>query len=402
MVLICNFILGPTVYAYQLDATNFTITVSPSVDSNATTQDLQKAVSYLTSRKDTSNPWTLKLTPQKYFLTRQISSSGMKNVTIASTDPSNPAQLIKMPGWDSAKSGEYLLSLRMCDHVNIVGLEFYGQTDFAKSTAPVWPDQGLYIGSCNVVKIDSNKFYNFGNAALRVVTDSRDPVPGVNSFKTHVTNNTFNNFYQTATTATDTIHGGTAQSTWDHNTFANVRGSIKFASRTPGAKQIEFLNNTVNGGDHFGLEVNNYSDFSIKGNTLKNIKDVPINIYTGSGNEIKKGFPWGDNMTVSNNTIEKCGRGIRYSHEPFPDGFNNVPQNLVVTDNTFNELTDPSMPAIFIGNGKIEKVQISNNKLNSLKSNKTIQLGSDVQLIEAQQNTQDEAVLQLAIPTNTK
>ncbi|MFX8692494.1 hypothetical protein ABTM44_18425, partial [Acinetobacter baumannii] len=81
---------------------------------------------------------------------------------------------------------------------------------------------------------------------------------GVNSFKTTVINNTFNNIYQTATTATDDIHGGTAYSSWINNTFNNLRGSIKFASRTPGAKTIEFVRNMVNGGDHFGLEINNY------------------------------------------------------------------------------------------------------------------------------------------------
>ena len=281
ILLLSEFIFYP-VYAYELNKTNFTVTVSSSSDNVATTQDLQKALTYLTNRSDTDNQWTLKLSSEKYFLTRQVSSSGLKNTVITSSDITKPAQLIKDAGWDSAKSGEYLLNLRMCSKLNIISLEFYGQNDFSKSLDGVWPDQGVYIGSCNVVKLDSNKFYNFGNAALRVVTDTRDPVKGVNSFKTHVTHNSFNNFYQTATTSTDTIHGGTAQSTWDNNTFANVRGSIKFASRTPGAKQIDFLNNTINGGDHFGLEINNYSDFSIKGNTFKNIKDVALNIYTGA------------------------------------------------------------------------------------------------------------------------
>jgi hypothetical protein len=388
--------------AYQLDQSSFTITITPSTDNTATTKDIQKAISYLSSRKDVDNLWTLKFDSQKYFLTQQISSSGLKNTLITSSDVTNPAELIKTSDWDSAKSGEYLLKLSMCNKVDIVSLAFYGQNDFSKSLDGVWPDQGVYIGSCNVVKLDNNKFYNFGNAALRVVTDTRDPVKGVNSFKTHVTHNSFNNFYQTATTSTDTIYGGTAQSTWDNNTFANVRGSIKFASRTPGAKQIEFLNNTINGGDHFGLEINNYSDFSIKGNTFKNIKDVAVNIYTGAADRVKTGFIWGDNFTVSNNTFQKCGRGVRYSHEAFPDGFNYTPQNLTIKDNTFEDLTDPKTPAIFIGNGKIEKVQMTNNKLSGIKNRSTVELGKEVKFTDTQKNTIDDAVLQFAIPSTKK
>jgi hypothetical protein len=402
LLLLLGIMPDVAVYAYQIDNLNHTITVSPATTPTATTQDLQKALTYLTNRPDTTTLWTLKLNPQRYFLTQQISSAGLKNVVITSSDLANPAQLIKNPGWDSAKSAEYLLYLRMCDHVQIIGLEFYGQTDFAKSAAPFWPDQGVYVGSCNVVLLDSNKFYNFGNAALRVVTDAHDPVLGVHSFKTHVTRNTFNNIYQTATTATDTLHGGTAQSTWDHNTFVNLRGSIKFASRTPGASQIEFFNNTVNGSDHLGLEVNNYSDFAIKGNTFKNIKEVAIDVYTGISNDIKKGFAWGDNFTIDSNTIQQCGRGIRYSHEAFPDGFNNTPQNLVIKNNLFDALLTPNTPAIFIGNGQIDKVQLNNNKLTSIKNTSAVQLGNDVHLIEAQQNTVDQAILQFAIPAKSK
>ena len=390
------------IYAYETDNKNNIITVSPSNDPIATTQDLQKAITYLSGRPDTNQQWAIKLKPQKYFLTQQISTTGLKNTTITSFDASQPAQLIKAPNWDSAKSGEYILSLRMCDHITISNIEFYGQTDFSKSVNSFWPDQGVYIGSCNIVNIDSNKFYNFGNAALRVVTDAKDPVKGVNSFKTHVTHNTFNNIYQTATTATDLVHGGTAQSTWDYNTFYNIRGSIKFASRVEGAKHIEFFNNTINGGDHFGLEVNNYNDFKIKGNTIKNIKDAAITIYTGAADIVKNGFPWGDDFIITNNDIEKCGRGIRYSHEAFPDGSNNTPQNLVINDNTVENLSDPNTPAIFIGNGVIDNLQMNNNQLLSITNKKAIELGKDVHIINAQNNTLDKTMLQLTLPAISK
>ena len=390
------------IYAYETDNKNNIITVSPLNDPLATTQDLQKAIAYLSSRTDTTQPWTIKLKPQKYFLTQQVSTTGLKNTTITSFDPLQPAQLIKIPNWDSAKNGEYILSFRMCDHITISNIEFYGQTDFSKSVAPFWPDQGVYIGSCNVVKIDSNKFYNFGNAALRVVTDARDPIKGINSFKIHVTHNTFNNIYQTSNTATDLVHGGTAQSTWDYNTFYNIRGSIKFASRVQGAKHIEFLSNTINGGDHLGLEINNYNDFQIKENTIKNVKDTAISIYTGAADIVRIGFPWGDDFIVTNNVIEKCGRGIRYSHESFPDGSNNIPQNVVINDNTLESLSNPNTPAIFVGNGAIDKLQMNNNQLSLITNKKAIELGKDVHIINAQNNMVDKTMLQLTVPTISK
>jgi hypothetical protein len=319
-------------------------------------------------RPDKDVTWTAKFAPGKYVLTGQVTSSGLQN-TILSSDPKAPAQLIKVDGWDSATSSEYLLSLRMANKVQLNGFEFYGQTSFANNSSPFWPDQGVYLGSCNVVKVDGNKFYNFGNAALRVVTDARDPIAGVNSFKTQVSNNTFNNIYQTATTSTDKLHGGTAQSSWINNSFYNLRGSIKFASRTPGAEKIEFLNNTVNGGDHYGLEIDNYNDFTIKGNTFQNLKQYAMTIYTnGDGNLMSKGFPWGNNFTIANNTISNVGYGIRYAHNAFWDGTQNIPKNLVIDNNNISSITNTTSytPVILITGGIVDGVQVTNNKMTNI------------------------------------
>jgi hypothetical protein len=365
--------LSSVAHAYDTDLVNHVVTVTPNTDLNKTTTDLRAAFTYLVKRTDQATPWTLKLNPGQFVLASQISTNGLQNTTITSADLTQPAQLIKKPGWDSATSAEYILYNSMCNHVTMTGVEFYGQTSFAGSAEPYWPDQGVYFGSCNVLKIDQNKFFNFGNSALRVSTWERDPVVGVDSFKTLVSNNVFNNFYQTTTTVQDNIHGGTAMSTWINNTFTNVHGSVKFASRTPGASNIEFFNNLIDTGEHFGLEINNYSNFSLKGNTIRNIGVVAMNIYTGA----IPGFPWGDNFTIANNTIDNVGRGIRFCPGPGSDGFQYNPQNLVIDNNTLSNVHDEAnQPAIMIINGNVNGVTITNNKMNGITDQKYISVTS--------------------------
>jgi hypothetical protein len=375
-----------------VDKTNHVVSVSPSSTQAATTTDLRNAFTYLVNRPDKTTTWTMKFAPGQYTLTAEVLATGLQNTVVTSADLAHPAQLIKMQGWNSATSGEYLLYFRMGDHVQLIGMEFYGQTDFANGPTPYWPDQGVYFGSCNVVLVDSNKFFNFGDAALRVVTDAHDPVPGVHSFKTMVSNNIFNNIYQTATTATDTIHGGTAQSTWYRNTFVNLRGSIKFASRTPGAQTIEFFSNLVNGGDHYGLEVDNYNDFKIQNNTFQNLKEYAMTIYTnGSGDLMKSGFPWGDDFNISNNIIQNVGYGIRYAHNPFWDGTQNIPKNLVISNNTISGVANTAsyVPVITVTGGAVNGVQINNNKLSGIKTKNYINVQSGSTNVSVLNNTVD-------------
>jgi hypothetical protein len=356
-------------YAYTIDKVNHIITVAPSGDY---TSDARRAVDFLVHRPDKDVTWNLKFEPGKYYLTQPLYSVGLQNVNVLS-NPSNPAQLIKAPKFPQ----DYIFYTRMSKNVTVRGFEFFGNTNFQKNINPVWADQGIYFGSCNNVTVDNNKFYNFGNCALRVTTSEADPVKGVNSFNTKVTNNTFNNVYQIATTSNDTVHGATASYTLANNTFVNLRGSVKFASRTEGAQDIHVLSNTINGGDHFGLEIDNYNNFEIRGNTFENIKSVAVNIYTaGDKKTVPKRFPWGNNFTIADNIIRSCGRGIRFSHEPFYDGFQYVPHSLVVDNNTINNLTEPNkeVAAIQIIRGKIDGVKLTKNKMASVASKKYISL----------------------------
>lgn len=359
--------LVPQALAYKLDTVNHVITVSPHEDANESTADARKAIDYLRYRDDKDVHWILKFQPGKYYLTLPLYSVGLDNVDILS-DPSNPAQIIKSRNFTKQ---DYLFYTRMSHDVKIRGFEFYGRTDFSKTKDPAWGDQGVYFGSCNNVVVDNNKFFNFGNAALRVTTSEADPVEGVNSFNTVVTNNTFNNIYQISTSSNDMVHGATSNYRLENNSFYNLRGSVKFASRTDGAKGLFLLNNVFNGGDHYGYEIDNYDNIEIRGNTFQNIASVAINLYTaGDKGKLSKGFPWGDNVTIADNVIKSGGRGIRFCHEKFFDGFQYVPRNVVIKNNTLNTLKDgaKNVPAIAIIRGKVDGLNVSENKLYNIAS----------------------------------
>lgn len=345
----------------SLNSAQRLITITPTGNYTA---DIRNAANWLVNRADKNVRYTVKFAPGKYSVTLPLyAPRGMENVDFVS-DPANPAILMKAPNYSGS---DFFWNIRFCKNISVSGFEFYGLTTFKNNADPVWGDQGLMFGSCNGVKVDRNKFYNYGNAALRVTTSEGDPVRGVNSFNTTVTNNIFNNIYQISTTSNDEIHGATANYLFQNNQVLNLRGSVKFASRTAGAKNVKVLNNTINGGDWFGLEIDNFSDFLIENNVIQNLKSVAINIYTNP--RAPKGFAWGDNITIKGNTIKNCGRGIRFSADPFQDGFKYSPKNFVLENNILTNITDPtkSIAAIMVTNsGGINGMKVTYNKLNNI------------------------------------
>lgn len=373
-------------HAYQLDQNNRIITVSATGDY---TKDARDALAYLLNRRDKDARWTFRFNPGKYYLTKPLYGVGLRNVDFVS-NTNNPAQLIKAPNFSDS---EYIIYLRMSENINVKGFHFYGRTNFQNNSNPVWEDQGVYFGSCRKVTIDNNHFYNFGNAALRVTTNQVDPVKGVNSFDTTVAYNTFNNVYQLSTTPNDDEHGGTARYWLKNNTIVNLRGSVKFASRTAGAKDVYILDNNINGSDHYGLEIDNYSNMEIRGNTLQNIKGIAINIYTNP--RVPRGFQWGDNFTISKNRIDKVRRGIRFSPDPSADGFKPVPKNLTISENTISTVseTDKFVPAISVVNGVVNGVRITSNNLSSITNGKFIGISNGSSSITQQNNRADGRLL---------
>gem|GEM_PF-914287 len=385
-----NALHAPVAEAFTTDNVNHILTVSPTGDYN---QDARNALAQLASRSDTNVKWILKFNPGKYYLSLPLYTVGLKNVQIVS-DPAAPAMLIKGPKFNP--SYEYLFYARMGQGILLQGFEFYGTTTFQNGPTPVWPDQGVYFGSCRNVIVNNNKFFNFGDAALRITTSEADPVTGVDSINSTVTNNYFNNIYQVTTTSNDKIHGGSRSYIMEKNTFVNLRGSVKFATRTPGASDIHILNNVINGGDHFGLEVNNYSNMEIRGNNFENIKGVAINIYTaGDKGTLSKGFQWCDNFTLVSNVIKSSGRAIRVCPSPFFDGTTVTPHQLTIANNTINTISEPNreVAAIEIINGKVDGLKITGNQMFNIASKKYIHIAPGSTLVTQASNKADGSLL---------
>ncbi len=362
-------------FAYQLNAADRTLSVTPGQTAQATTADLKSVLSYLSGMKDKSKPWRVLMAPGKYLVTSQLTVRNLQNVEFVS-DMNKPAQLIKDASWNATTGGEYLLNVTYSKNVSMIGMQFYGQTDYKNNADPVWPDQGVYFGSCDTVLVRNNGFFNFGNSALRVATHERDPIPGVNSRNTQVLNNLFNNVYQISTTTNDTVHGGTQNYLLQGNVFYNLRGSIKFATRTAGAENIKILNNRVNGGSHYGIEINNYNNVEIRGNQLQNIKEFAMNIYTNT--RATGSFNWGENYTIADNVMTNVGKGLRFSTEPYANGTKVYGKNLQITNNTFNGVTDASFGGAAISqiNGNINGLTITQNQLNNIANKRYISYSS--------------------------
>lgn len=366
-----TMLLNSSAFAYQIDSGKRLISISPGKTANATTTDIRNALNYLSSRKDKNLNWTVKFATGKYFIEKQITVRDLQNVDMWS-EINAPAQLIKASNWNSANGGEYLLNVTYSKNVSMTGMQFYGTTDYKYNSDPVWPDQGIYFGSCDTILIRNNGFFNFGNSALRVATHERDPIKGVNSRNTKVLNNLFNNVYQISTTTNDTLHGGTQNYLLQGNVFYNLRGSIKFATRTAGARDVKILNNKINGGSHYGFEINNYNNVEIRGNTMMNIKEFAMNVYNNT--RATGTFNWGENYTIADNVVTNVGRGIRFSTEPYANGTKVYGKNLVIDNNTFNGVTNSGYGSGAISqiNGNIAGLTITRNKLSNVGNKKYI------------------------------
>ena len=372
-----------TAWCFDKDMTRKIVTVSPQGSPALTVDDLRKAASFLSANASPANVWTWRFLPGNYVINASIlvpNRGVLKGVNIVS-DPAAPARIVRHPVWDTAHSPQPLLILRFCRNISLSGFEFHGKTvDFPET--PVWSvqgeDQGVEFSSCDTVSVNGNKFFNIGNAALRVATDQEDPVQGVNSFRTTVTNNLFDNIYQISTTTTDKLHGGSAHYRLANNVFRRLHGSIKFATRTEGATNVAIVNNVVESSTHFGLEIVNYQQMEIRGNVLQNIAENAITMYTdGNGEAMTKGFPWGDNFTIAGNVIRNAGGAIRYSHKPFWDGTQNVPKNLVITDNALDAISGIDPATIYVGGIRVAGLNISNNRFIGTGSTRDIQFPTD-------------------------
>lgn len=257
--------------------------------------------------------------------------------------------------WKKANAfqGEYLLISRFSNGLAFSGFEFRGLTH--DKTNYNWGESGLYLGSSNGTLVEHNRFYDFGDAALRV-TSSRQGRKGVSSSNAITRNNYFENVTQVTTTSNQNGYGGAMGYLFDSNELHNLKGSVKFATRTPGAGQIIVTNNKIFGvptiPTSVGIEVVGYSNVFLENNLISDCGGFAINIYTNPGKAIS-GFDWG-NYLIRGNTIENCLRGIRVSAQAFSNGYKPKVKDINILTNTIHVKRD-------------KPIQIPTNTIQGLK-----------------------------------
>jgi hypothetical protein len=375
--LLCNVLLGlgaishagnehPT---YSLDSASQTITIHNTGD---VTKEINSALTYLVNRPDKSTLWTMRFDGGTYVLSKMLFSEHLQNVAFVS-NPANPAILTK----GSTFPTEYIFYTRFSKSVSMTGFNFIGKTatyipaNYLTGTSIGWQDQGIYFGSCNGVTINNNRFYNIGNAAIRVTTTERDPVLGVNSFNTQITQNYFDNVFQISTTSNDTVHGGSSIMLVQNNTFDHLWGSIKFASRTPGATNVMVRHNTINNSATDGMEIVGYNNMEISDNNFQNITRNAVNCY--SNTMASGGFPWGDNISFKNNVINNTGGGIRISADAYADGFQPQPKNITISGNSITNLKGAA-PAITLLKSTFPGLNVTSNQFSNIPSKNYVYL----------------------------
>lgn len=214
-------------------------------------------------------------------------------------------------------SGEYMFYTRFSTDVHISNLEFIGLYPDGIG----WGSQGLYFGSTTGTVVEYCSFKYIGDAALRITTSSSD-VSSVHSFDAIVADNYFYRCTQVTTTQTSNNHGGTDGLLVEDNMFEEMRGSLKFATRQPGAQNVGvYGNHFLNGIGTQAITVNYYSNVEIRGNVFENqVNGTAVSLYPNTSAPLP--IEWG-NISIIDNDIYDCGMGIyfvgSYNLEPHTD-----------------------------------------------------------------------------------
>lgn len=149
-------------------------------------------------------------------------------------------------------------------------------------------DDGFDFSSVRHANIHDGSIRHCGDSALRVESNgayygaqtTSNPLGGVSNEQIVVERNDFFNCYQTSTTAQSTMVGGAKNIAFLNNTFEYHRGSVKFATRVPGARGIRIWGNTIISSDNHGLEIGSICDLDIMGNSISNVFNQGIFIVT--------------------------------------------------------------------------------------------------------------------------
>ena len=293
--------------------------------------------------------------PGTYKITNRIFIQGLSNAVIT-----GPGATIFKSGFDYGPGSNPIFYFLECNFIQVEQLRFVGSQP--STSAVLYGDDGVLFVDCIETSIMHNEFTDFGDGATRNLSHFvTDPPISVIAFNVHIAFNFFNNILQTSSTP-----GGVDTVTFVGNTFYNLKGSVKFASRVANSGRIVVANNVIKTGLGAGFE------FSSTGNVLvsNNIAtDIPImaNFYTNTAVGANPAT-W-DNLAITDNLFSGCTTGIRIASGDYNDGTRVCVNNVTISNNTIRDLTGGSNDAGILMTGTVSNARILNNSIFTYTSN---------------------------------
>jgi|GEM_PF-2616956 len=284
-----------------------------------------------------------------------------------------PGAIIKKnAALDPVTVGEYLMVFRDGRDIEVSGCRFEGLT--SSTTANNFGEQGILCASCIGFYVHHNKFYNFGDAAVRSTTGTRSGA-SADAVNTWILNNYFYNISQVTTTPAGTPvagtgKGGTTNFWVANNVFDNLKGSVKACTRYP-VYGAFILNNIINNSTALststGVELCSYRMVVVDGNIITGSQSWAINDYTNGESSLNK-FDWYDHKIV-NNMIYDVARGIRVSNAAYTgDSLSSDTSGIVVANNTMRGVTGSGTVGITLVNGTFHGSSVHDNQMTGMTS----------------------------------
>jgi hypothetical protein len=239
-------------------------------------------------------------------------------------------------------------------------------------------DDGLELSSVARCVISQCKFFNFGDAALRMQSNvayygaasTSNPTGGVNTLYILAFHNFFRNCYQTSTTTNNFMEGGAANVWFAYNTFEYLRGSVKFANRVPGSYNINIMHNTILSSHNHGFECDSIRDLKILYNQITNVRNQGIFILVNNGPAGSfglgiVGFPI-DGLQIEGNIFDNCGQiggtaCIRMAPDSYADGTLFNYQGVSIARNVIKNISNTANVSFNFVNGSYQGLKITDN-----------------------------------------
>ena len=242
-------------------------------------------------------------------------------------------------------------------------------------------DDLLRISSCHRVVIERCKFNHCGDSATRINTNVRDPlgvrtsdsVGGVQSGEVVIRDNYYYNCYQASSTTNDFIHGGARNIAFYNNKIELMCGSVKFANRVPGGKNLRCHDNSFLNCYDKGFEIDSMDTIDIHHNKFDTVRGYAVNILVNNG-PVNGGFGTGtvgfpiNNCHIHHNTFNNSGSAggnMRFQMDLYADGTLFDYGQLDISYNDFINNATPGLIGVYLQAGSFQQFNMSYNKFHS-------------------------------------